>query len=341
MATSDTATVDDPSSVELTDKPDTCSNCGVEKRGPFCAACGQNSRNYLRSAFPVMGEMLAETFETDSRLVVTVTALFSRPGQLSLEFSRNRRARYLQPFRLYLFTSLLFFFMLSITIDLPSGYIQGEAPPFEMTGPSAQQTTPQTPEQAAGVARLKAELDELRRRKIDDMRARPDSLIYKLLAATAEGIPEERYARMRPVPRYLLGQGVDVLHRPWAAADQFVEYLPVAMFFVLPLYALLLKLLYIRRRRFYAEHLVFGMHIHTVAFIVFTVILLTPQDGWMEWIDDGLSLALFAYYFLALRRYYGESGRSTMVKFSLLLIMYSALLGIVLVGALVAVLLLF
>lgn len=98
-----------------------CDNCGAEKLGHYCAVCGQSDRNYRRNVFPVVGEVLSETFELDSRLLKTLPKLLLRPGFLSAEFSRNRRASYLSPFRLYLFTSIVFFFVLSLSIDLPEG----------------------------------------------------------------------------------------------------------------------------------------------------------------------------------------------------------------------------
>lgn len=61
---------------------------------------------------------MRETFELDSRLVRTIGLLLFKPGELALEFTRNRRASYVSPFRLYLFVSLLFFFLLSLTTDI-------------------------------------------------------------------------------------------------------------------------------------------------------------------------------------------------------------------------------
>ena len=127
-----------------------CENCGAAKQGAFCAVCGQNDLNYRRNVFPVVAEALAETFETDSRLFRTLGVLFMRPGFLSTEFSQNRRARYLSPFRLYFFTSIAFFFVLSLSIDLPDGppvpgerrpaFLQvgsGDAPPGAATEEAA------------------------------------------------------------------------------------------------------------------------------------------------------------------------------------------------------------
>ena len=382
--------------------PIMCENCGARKQGAFCAVCGQNDRNYRRSVFPVVAEALAETFETDSRLFRTLGVLFLRPGFLSTEFSQNRRARYLSPFRLYFFTSIAFFFVLSLSIDLPDGppgpgeqrpaFLQvgpGDAPPAraaedavrqpdraEQSGATevediaperrfqvsindeqglgtadeadvADQAGPDLPglpreftaEQQAGIERILEILDGQRQRKLRELLHRP--IVGQAIVGGVENIPAEAYAEIGGYSRHLVGQLIDILHRPFDAARAWLENLPIAMFCLLPFYALLLKIHYIRPKRFYSEHLVFGMHIHTVAYIVFTVLLLVPDLPGLGWFGPALIFALAVYYFLALKRYYGNGAFLTLIKYVILASLYSVLLALALVGAAGAVLLFF
>ena len=71
-----------------------CPNCGRERPESFCPRCGQSDRDYARSPgrVPWHCEFLRETFELDSRLFRTLKLLLFRPGSLTREFSRNRRA---------------------------------------------------------------------------------------------------------------------------------------------------------------------------------------------------------------------------------------------------------
>ncbi|MCY3540480.1 MAG: DUF3667 domain-containing protein [Gammaproteobacteria bacterium] len=101
------------------EEPVVCSNCGFARQGKWCSTCGQNDRDYRR-LFPVLSEVVGEMFEADSRVWRSLRILFLQPGFLSLEFSRNRRAYYLSPFRLYLFASVLYFIVMSFfkgTVD--------------------------------------------------------------------------------------------------------------------------------------------------------------------------------------------------------------------------------
>ena len=162
--------------------------------------CGQNDRDYLRSLFPVLYQILAETFEADSRVWRTLAALFLHPGFLSLEFSRNRRAHYLSPFRLYLFTSLMFFLVLSLTVEREGG--DAEGPGLIQVGASeddkddAQASLDFGIEaNAEAIETLKRSLGEERAGKIDQILARPDwSVPRTLLIVNAKWLGGETRA---------------------------------------------------------------------------------------------------------------------------------------------------
>ena len=95
-----------------------CANCGTPRADLFCPHGGQNARNYQRAFPPMLWDLLRETFDLDSRVLRTAGQLLFKPGELALEFSRNRRARYVSPIRLYLLVSLTFFFVLSLTTQI-------------------------------------------------------------------------------------------------------------------------------------------------------------------------------------------------------------------------------
>lgn len=92
-----------------------CDNCGEELLGAFCWVCGQKDSHYNRSVFKVIGDFFKEMFDVDSRVFTTLSTLFFRPGKLSTQFRENKRATYVTPIRLYLFSSLVFFFLVAIT----------------------------------------------------------------------------------------------------------------------------------------------------------------------------------------------------------------------------------
>ena len=120
----------------------------------------------------------------------------------------------------------------------------------------------------------------------------------------------------------------------------FLNYVPTLMFLLLPIFALVLKLLYLRRGRYYAEHFVFLLHVHSFVFVLATLMLLVRKyvAGWLELLLVGWILV---YIFLALRRVYGQGRLKTFVKYWILGWMYFWILTMSLPFAVVAAILLF
>src|SRR5215472_2359354 len=95
-----------------------------------------------------------------------------------------------------------------------------------------------------------------------------------------------------------------------------------------PIYAGLLKLIYIRNKSPYLAHLVFAFHVHSVFFVcalvqtLLAVMLKTSHPGWMRWASGLLDLWLAGYLFLAQQRVYERSWGTTVMKFLGLYIAY-------------------
>ncbi|MEZ5557869.1 MAG: DUF3667 domain-containing protein [Pseudomonadales bacterium] len=310
-----------------------CPNCAVEHDGRYCPNCGQNDRNYQRALPPMLGELLRETFELDSRLLKTLRLLLFHPGQLTQEFSRNRRASYVSPIRLYLFASVLFFFLLSLNAELTPLPAQAR---IEMEA-SAGAT------EVGDAATLAPLLDAAQRARLDAILARPDSAIARV---SLDAIAREVAGQPQPpgrLGRYLIGTVVDAFYEPGRTVQSLMDDLPVAMFLMLPIYAALLALVYRSRRRYYVEHLVFAVHVHTVTYILFTVLMLLPSrsaspalNAISAWLGNGLLVGLATYQYVALRRYYGGSRLATLWRFAALSAAYTALLAPAVLAVIIA-----
>jgi hypothetical protein len=87
----------------------TCANCNALLAGRYCSSCGQRADSEAHSLGHFLGEAAELLTHADSRVWGTLWPLLARPGFLTREYFAGRRARYLQPFRLYLITSVLFF----------------------------------------------------------------------------------------------------------------------------------------------------------------------------------------------------------------------------------------
>ena len=118
---------------------------------------------------------------------------------------------------------------------------------------------------------------------------------------------------------------------------------PTVLFLILPVFALLLKLLYVRRGWYYSEHLVFGLHTHAFAFVVFSVVTLLAALGSVEGLSTGTGavgvLALILvwsiplYFVVAQKHVYGQGWIKTVLKSLVLGTAYLFVLISGLVGA--------
>jgi hypothetical protein len=91
-----------------------CPNCQTPLHGKFCAKCGQSQQGMDRFFLSLVAEAFDNIFSFDSRTARTLFALLFKPGFLTREYFAGRRARYIQPLRLYFIASLLFFLFLSV-----------------------------------------------------------------------------------------------------------------------------------------------------------------------------------------------------------------------------------
>ena len=93
-----------------------CPNCGAPAHGPYCYACGQSEKGMIRHLSEVMSEFADIVFNVDSRIFRSLWDLYVRPGYLTFEYLGGRRARYVTPFRLFFFLSIVAFFSMQMAL---------------------------------------------------------------------------------------------------------------------------------------------------------------------------------------------------------------------------------
>ena len=311
-----------------------CLNCGTLLTGQYCATCGQRARSRLISIWELVRDAIGDLFELDSRLWQTLIPLSLRPGQLTREYLLGRRARFMPPFRTYLVLSLAFFL---VAFFDPSAQLGLLLDPVSTT-PAERQA-------------------EIRRQMAKDLEAEgiavPEGLVPpEAPAAAAEGInmgcESEDIAKMQ-LPLWLSQRLTparlqEICERITADdgrafVRQLTDNIPASLFILLPLMALVLKILYPLSKRYYAEHLLFVVHYHAFLFLVLTLEVLLSEFVQLARLPSLLStLAVWAvviyipvYLFKALRRVYGQGRAITFLKFLLLVLSYFVGLLVILI----------
>ena len=299
--------------------PEVCRNCEAPLAGPFCAQCGQEARPRILPFPRFAAETLRDFSSLDTRLFRTLWALIRRPGFLTNEYVAGRRVRYMPPLRFYLLASFLFFFLVTlIRLDF-SGFQLLDPPPEEL---AEEQTT--APADSAEVMSA-AE------------RAAADSLAQQQAARRDSSITYDLAYRFG----HRLGRaGKKASENQTAFETSLLNRLPPLIFLMLPVFAFLLKTLYLNHRTYYAQHFIFALHLHAFAFLVMLVLFLVDALGLSLQIGTPESprnligpiflLVLNVYLFLAMRRVYRQGRGKTLLKQFLLMAAYLLVLGVVL-----------
>ncbi len=261
-----------------------CHNCGAAVEYHFCAVCGQTTRLHVASAAEFIHEFIGHYVALEGRLWQSLRLLLLRPGFLTAEYIAGRRVRYVEPLRLYLTFSLLFFALFKF-----GGYEV-----IKIDGPTA----PMAHAQAASGP------------------AAP-------LAATVVGLDPVWSAR---VQRFL-DKPPDEQGRLYAKA--FFSYAPYAIFCLMPVFALYLKLLYAGSGRRYGEHLLFALHANAFAYIALAALMVVPWDL----ARFLLVLWLAAYLPLSMRRVYGGSKKLTALRWVVLALLHIASIALAILAA--------
>jgi len=110
--------------------------------------------------------------------------------------------------------------------------------------------------------------------------------------------------------------------------------LSTMMLFCIPIFAFVLKILYVRQKRFYIEHLVYALNIHAFFYLA-TIIVVLASIGLHMWIPGAPQVLLtllmcaivFAQIFLSIRAVYRQGWFMSLFKFTLGSFVYLFVLG--------------
>jgi len=309
-------------STERDTPEDQCENCGALLQGPYCSECGQRAADRVVPLWHMLNEALEAVIELDMRVLHTFPKFLFLPGRLTKEYVNGRRKRYIRPFRLYLFTTFLLFTVLAFTAGQSFQF------PFNPQVTPAQAGADGGTSDTAAVASAPSFLGspEQREEWARAFQNNPETVNVMV------GEPETQ-SRLEQMLR---AKVADALRNPRDFLASMIDRGPYVMFLMLPIFAFLLKLLYIRRSRLYVEHLIFSLHVHAFAFFAFTVgILLGETDmPWLHTAAGWIDASPLLYLVLALAHVYDQGLIKSLVKAFLLLFIYTIvlLIGVILLA---------
>lgn len=280
--------------------PTACLNCGTDLSGPFCHVCGQRNRPLRQSIWILVREALEESFELDGRVPRTLVPFVFKPGFLMREYAAGRRVRYSSPLRLFLAFSLIW---------LSAGWIDRQLDEVDRIR-GAQVEAPKSP------SLVQIENEPGGGGDVFDL----------------EGdLSENPFARAL-VKRVEAFSKLDDAAQANVLVKGLFENVPKVSFALVPIFALIMQVLFIGKGRFYLEHLVFGLHLHAYAFLIAAIAIAVPWPA----VQILLALTIPVHMFVGLWQGYELRPWPAVARFLLLGWSYSAILALglaVIVGA--------
>jgi len=362
-----------------------CLNCGMPllQNENFCSYCGQKNTTSKLSIGNYINKLVSGFLSYDSQFWTTFIPLLIKPGKVAKEYIQGKRAKYVNPFQLYLHVSIIFFLILGISMKFDS--IKNPVNNITTTTNTLDSLSKLNPQQRDSIiASLKNRLENAQQKDSSNTKViaelenafafyenDPDSLKTEYKYA----IKIKREANIgffnkladfdnfhKKFPAYTNEQALDSLGYQktfWntfyyqqvkkAEANmaqlnteagvknlikKFTSYFSISLFVFLPVFTLFLKLLYIRKKFTYMEHLVFVFNTQTVFFLLFIIFYLLNLIFKMENASWIFVLLFIVYFYKSLRNFYGQKRFTTIVNFILLNSFYTflAIVGVAIVA---------
>lgn len=381
-------------------KEKNCLNCGATLCGRYCHVCGQENLEPKETVWHLVQHFFNDITHFDGKFFSTVKYLLRKPGFLSTEYVAGRRASYLNPIRMYVFTSA-FFFIVLYAISKPDEMFKRKEvermrglpalkkslaehqQELKVTSDNDERDDLQTSIDHLGmeIGEIKKEYGDTTSRKFSDkelttlmITALTDSLqeaglppatrsrVKQLLVMTNHpmsgsdlfGLKQGRYNSVeeydsteRILPdslrdgwfkqafmRKLVGASAEYERDPQRYKEKFWENwlhsFPKILFWSLPFFALILNVLYFRRKQqfYYVDHGIFTIHVYIATFLLLLIcILLSILTDWVgvQWLQIVTDILItvvciynFIYLYKAMRGFYKQRRAKTILKYFIL-----------------------
>lgn len=351
-----------------------CRNCDTSFIGKFCPECGQEADTGAPTAVGFIYEFLTRNVLEKGKFPRTVWHLLRYPGGLTVDFLEGRRARYIRPVRIYLIFSILYFLLLSfqanslvknlsvsadaaaqaqkasqeVRSQLKSAQTATDAELKKImdsneTDKSAKQIVKELAKSMKGIDKATEQADAQADAKqhpkvvltIDDKK-KSEADLKKLVEMIHIGNPaHEKTIRQELLKRIEHFNALTQEQQINEVLHGAINQAPKAMFFLLPVFALILKMLFVFRSIPYGAHLLFSVHYHALVFLCLLFLLMPVPSPVMA----AVILYIFAYLPVAMRTTYLCSWVGALARCFLLSILYFIAVWLAMAGTLILALL--
>ena len=293
-----------------------CRNCGEMVDQRHCPRCGQLAASYHRPFYTLITESISDSMALDGRIARTMPLLFFRPGVLTRRYTEGKRARYVPPFRLFLLSSLLFYFVIFAFLgqvnwlDFANASVGGQ-----------ELTEEQTQELRAAFIGEDGQVDDERMRAVLQVieGTAPGEPSAPENGEAGEGLPdpdtpanpdaggdapEEELDAITELPE-MSDRVKRIMQDPRLFVQAVEMWLPRLSLLLVPFTMLAMALMYFWRRKvFVYDHAIHALNLHSWIYLAATLAVLLGLVTGPGWASSVFFIALPVYVTFSLRGAY-------------------------------------
>ena len=298
-----------------------CPNCGAEEVGKFCPRCGQSNKDFNKPIKEIIGDLL-DSINLDIRLLNTLIPFFTKPGFLAQEYFRGKRKRYVPPMRMYMFISIIFFFLVQY-FDFGNGNKEiikisndKENISINLDGDFLSDTTDKNEKVDTSI--INKYIDK--NNKVDKEKIKQEIL---------------EDSTMNPFKESIIG-GINASEKKELFLKRFLKNISYVLFILMPFFACILAMVLWRSKMLYVKHLIFSINFHSFIFglssliIILFKILPESTSNFVAYLWLGIPI----YLMMGIARFYNRNMINAFFKMLGTLTLYTFIILIVVVAVL-------
>lgn len=278
-----------------------CLNCGTKLAGEYCHHCGQKDLPKRQALSDLVSNIIASFTNYEGKFLQTAKFLFLKPGFLAAEYNDGRREHYFHPVRMYVFVSAIFFLLFVLLPDAQNNVVQA--------GLTQQDKKNIKWQVNKGLFKTHEQYDSAQAAAPENER---HSWWEQKLQHRAIDL-QSKY-----------GDDDDTFGKEFLSA--FSDNFSTVLFYLMPLMALLLKLLYIRRDYYYSEHLALTICYYNFFYLAAILIMFFNLVWWLSPISLIIGFWIYFYLLFAMKRVYKQGWGKTISKFLIFTVLFSFLI---------------
>lgn len=297
-----------------------CLNCGTKLQDIYCHHCGQKDIPRRQTLGELLSNFVSSFWSYEGKFFLTTKHILLRPGFLAVEYNAGRRESYYHPARMYVFVSFLFFLLFVSLPDSDNDAVDvglSEEDKRELSkigldsnlNSFADTLKSDTIARPRGKRKMTWSFNDTQYKSIEEY----DSIQQARPEDERDGWFRRRAQRRAIELQKKYNGDANAMGKDFLVS--FGDNFSKVLFYLMPFFALVLKLLYVRRDYFYSEHLVLTIYYYNFFYLAGCLIMLFNLIPYLGFVSVLLGFWIYFYLLFAMKRLYQQGWGKTILKF--------------------------